>query len=271
MTSSPEFSGASGAPKKVATEIECADAARLTAAFVDGGLERKAVRLLRGHLDGCEECRSNYRTALEAAGRLGANLRESRNAPEGRESAKERNQRIVARASSVQERKRRPFALRALMLTAGMIFVAGWIGKEMDFPNPAVVYWESGDVGVADAVLGSETDGEELVAANWCWTAAGSSARILVAGTELHMGGETQVLLENRKDLSFRLRNGKLEIDGACEVLTSKGLVRIHDGEATIELRAQKLVVENRGGTVEFVSSLGTRVVEADQPPLVVE
>ena len=270
MSISSESSGAKSTAEKSVPQIECADALRLTAAFVNGGMERKAVRLLHGHLDTCEECRTNYREALESAGRLGANLRESKRAPDGREDSNERNKRIVGLAAAAGKRKRSPFALRALLLTAGMVFAAGLIAKMMDFPNPAEVFWVQGEVGVGDATLGSESEGEQLIAASWCWTGASSRARIEVEGTVLDLGSETQVQLENRKKLNFRMRSGSLVTEGPCEILTMQGVVRVHSGAATIELKGRQLVIESLGGDVEYFSSVGSQTIQAGDPPFIV-
>jgi len=271
MSISSESEDATRTGPRAGAEIGCADSARLTAAFVNGGLERQAVRLLHSHLDTCEECRTDYRVSLEAAGRLGASLRESKLAPEGREDSTERNKRIVALAAAVGKRKKRPFALRALLLTAGMVFAAGWIAKMMDFPNPAEVFWVQGEVGVGEATLGSESEGEQLIASNWCWTGANSRARVEVEDTVLDLESGTQVQLENRKKLKFRLRSGTLVADGPCEVLTIKGVVRIHSGVASISLRGRQLVVENRGGEVEYFSSMGSHPILQGDPPFIVD
>ena len=271
MSISSESEDATRTSQSSAVHIECADAARLTAAFVNGGLERKAVRLLHSHLDTCEDCRINYRESLEAAGRLGAGLRESMKTPEGRENSLERNKRIVGLAAAVGKRKRSPFALRALLLTAGMVVAAGWMAKIMDFPNPAEVYWVQGEVGVAEATLGSESGGEQLVASNWCWTGANSRARIEVGDTVLELGSGTQVQLESRKKLNFRLRSGTLVVEGPCEVLTVKGAVRVHSGTASIGFEGRQLVIENSGGEVEYFSSMGSHTINSGDPPFIVD
>jgi len=270
MATSPGSKSSSPASTRKTPQIECTDALRLTAAFVNGGLERKAVRLLRGHLDQCEDCLVAYRASLEAAGRLGASLRESKQPALNRETASERNKRIVELASRVGRKQRRPFALRAVLLTAAMIFSAGWIAQLMDFPNPAEVVWLAGEVGVGEATLGSENEGEQLIASNWCWTGAFSRARVELASTTIELAANTQLQLENRDKLSFRLRAGSLVVDGPCEVLTPLGMVRVHSGLATMGYLDNQLSVESKGGEVEYLSSLGSHEIHEGDPPFIV-
>ena len=259
-----------GNAKSSSSEIGCEDAARLIAAFVHGGLGREPVQLLHRHLDSCAECKRNYRESLEAAGRLGASLRDSKQPRLERETSSERNKRIVALSHAARKGKRRPFALRALMVTAGMIFLFSALSEMMIYAKPADVHWLAGEVSVGPDLIGSEADEVPLIESNWCITGADSKARVLLEDTIVEMGSKTRLLLEDRKDHHFVMGTGRLVVDGPAEFLTPKGAVQVIEGLVTIELKAGVLTLKSGGGRLEYVSALGVQQVGPGDPALIV-
>ncbi|MFT5286591.1 MAG: hypothetical protein ACI8TQ_002761 [Planctomycetota bacterium] len=269
-TSGPENAKSMATPSQAnSSDIACEDAARLTAAFVHGGLERQPVQLLHRHLDQCDECKADYRQALEAAGRLGASLRESKEPRTERETTAERNRRMVALAHATRKGKRNPFAMKALLLTAGMICLFTVLTQVMNHQKPASVIWMQGVVEIGDVTIGAETEPEPLIEASWCVTGPSSKARIILEQSVIELGAQTQLLLEDRKSHHFVFRSGSLVVDGAAEFLTSRGLVRVVDGLVSIRLKAGVLTVASQGGRLVHVSAVGEQTVEAGDPPLI--
>lgn len=252
--------------------VRCADARRLLAVFVRGDLPARGRSLLMRHVANCEPCRVDYRTSLEAIGRLGATVRQARAAAEreAHASRRTRNRREAIQASDGSKRKLRGAFLRLTLLPAAVVFLISRLATLQQPPRPFEVEWMGGTVTVEDTSLGAAESEAKLYAAQWCSTDEHGAARVTGLDVEVGLGADTQLLLEDARHGRFLLRAGRVMIDGPCELTTPLGVVTVNRGAVAVSYRDRELRAESFGGALELTNAAGRSVLADGDPPLVV-
>jgi hypothetical protein len=251
--------------------VDCADARRLIAAFVHGGLAAKGGRVLRAHIRLCDRCRESYRTSLETAGRLGAARRRERETPPPPETRRDRHRRIVMLSEATRRHKRPRAALKAVLLTAAFVFLFATLSATIRVPPPLELVLAEGGVHVGDSEVSISEGSADVFRGDWCVTEAGGRARLEGDDLVLALGPGTMLMLEDSDVPRVLLRRGDVLVDGACEVTTSLGIVRVSGGSGHLRREGRRLTLKSFGGTLELVDAVGTRRVGPDDEPLVVE
>jgi hypothetical protein len=234
--------------------VQCAEARHLLGVFVEGGLERQDERLFRSHLTGCAECRKAYRETLGCAARLGRTLRERREA--GERDERRISQRTLARKGAFRIRERN-FGLRLMLVPAALIVLLTQLHRFQD--DELLVHWEAGEVRVAGALLGSDSEATEVFRGDWCVTGELGHAQLVVGHDDALIGSKSRVLVEEPERRRLRLENGAVALTGSWTVTTQQGVVTLDAGAAEVDVFAGKLVLSCREGELRLVDVQGER------------
>ncbi len=252
---------------------QCEAARQLTARFVAGGLTAAGRKVLNAHLAGCSPCKVDYRTSLEAAGRLGASVRKDRVARIGwqREGRTERLRRIAIEASSGTKHRHRGAFLKLVLVPAGVVFLLSQLAAIRRPSRPLAIEWTAGIVRLGEAELDAAHPSGSMRRGDWCYTEPGGGARIAAEKSSVQVGESTQVLLEDAGEPRYLLRRGRLELDGEARVTTPLGLVTVESGAGAVQYGERKLCVESAGGSLSVVNASGRRRVTPSDRTLVLE
>lgn len=223
----------------------------LTAGISGHGLELDARA--RAHVAECEECRGDYRAALEVAARIG---RERRLAREERERHARRRERLRL-ARDARARFPMGMVLRTVFVPALLIF---FLGRNLPAEVEAHARALSGTYALGPRTLGPDAPAQPVRRGDWIVTDSRSEvdlARGKVARATVEP--DSRVCVEDRKLDRLLFGGGSLRVEGTLTVTTSQGVVELLAAKARIRSRGRGVSVELESGTARLVDALSTR------------
>ena len=245
--------------------LDCAQAQEAIRRFAGARVPRSVAKVLRAHLLECPDCKAAYRDALETAAQIGHEVRRDREATDAQRSAERREesrQAILEEGAKRTFKKPNSFALRTILVPAFFFFLMVWVTKLAGGGPDAFLVEARGEVFVGETKIPSRAEDQKLKRGDWIFTAAGSAARVEVGGSELQIGADTKLLVEDPDERRFRFRGGYLEITGPAEFSTSYGVLEIADGEFTLSHQDGIFEVHCVSGDAAFVDGAGAHVLE---------
>ena len=258
-------------PAGAGEDRDCTEARASIALFVTGELQRARGKRLRNHLGRCEACLDAYRSAMEAAARMGRDLREERDQSE-REARRE-GQRQRALDATGDRRRPNRFGLRLALLPAvfGLLIL---LVRSSGAEEGLVAHWVGGEVHVGGQRMNEERAILRLSRGDWCTTSGNARVR-LAPGQEppadgdavpFVLGLETAVFVVDPARRELRLEEGQLSFAGSCRVTTPWGILEADDAaEGTLESDARGARLTCAAGRLTWTGPLGRRSLGAGE------
>lgn len=236
--------------------LDCAEATRRIAVFVERDLPAYESRALRAHLTGCPTCSQAYRRTFQSVARVGRGVREERLARE-----RERRHRELKSLSAAarRPRTRSRFAIQSFVVAAGLFFLLMHLPGMADGRVALGATWLAGDVRAAGMPLDPSSPEGSVGRGERCTTLEGGRAELGDGSTRLVLDSRTELLVEEPKDLRVRFVRGRLQVQGTCVITSQLGVVKVEDATCELSLAAGVLDVNCLAGSVEVVGPAGVR------------
>jgi hypothetical protein len=229
--------------------VACEKARARIHEFVGGDQPLSEDRALRVHLERCETCNAHYRESLLFAARIG---RERRRLLENREAKGD----VVLPAEAERTSRLRRF--RAIVLPLALIAALGALFSNTGEARKVAGRLLAGRATTAGREL-DERAARDLVRGEWLVTDADSRVALESEGTRLELQGGSQLLVEEPRDLRFRMRSGQLMFDGPCSLRGEFGAIECLGGAATLTVSKNAAALESATAELDVVDSTGTR------------
>lgn len=235
----------------VETDAACETARARVLRFLDGDRPLSEDRALRAHLERCETCNAHYRESLLFAARLG---RERRLLLAARES------RAELRAPVEERQGARLRRLRAMILPCALL-----VGLALLFTQNGVPRTVEGRLLAGRATTAGrdfdEHASRELLRGEWIETRADARLELRSQGTRLELHGGARLLVEEPRDVRFRIQLGRLDIEGPCSLRGAFGAIECLGGTASLTVDAERAELTSASAELDLVDSRGSRRV----------
>ncbi|MCC6406752.1 MAG: hypothetical protein IT453_06285 [Planctomycetes bacterium] len=231
--------------------VACEKARTRLQHFLGGDQPISEDRALRAHLERCETCNQHYRDSLLLTARI---ARERRLLRESREQRGE----LALPEETVRTSKLRRFRaiVMPMALLAGLAFLFQFDGVARRVDGRLL----EGRATTAGRDFDAEVP-RELVRGEWLETDAGSRLAVESEGTRLELLGGSRLLVEEPRDLRFRLQSGRVELDGPCSLRGAFGAIECLGGKASLEVEPGFALLQSDTAELELVDAGGTRRV----------
>ncbi len=237
--------------------LDCEEALRLVHRFLGEEGESVEHLALREHLESCRPCHSVYLDSVGAAAALGRARRRLRE--EGEKNARRATQRRLALAGASPPNQRRRRNLRILFLPALAIFAIVQFQNAFGAAPRADLAVISGPVAMPEMLIEQPGTVLPMERGDWCATAPGASARLVVGRSEVHLGSLTRVMLEDTRPLRLRFGQGTLVLNGPATVTSSVGVIEVAEGRARLTFENAILNAECLSGRLAGWNTEGGR------------
>ncbi|MAE28275.1 MAG: hypothetical protein QF724_03440 [Planctomycetota bacterium] len=226
--------------------LSCEEALRLVHRFLGEDGEGAEHLALREHLEACRACHAAYLDAVGTVAALGRAQRHLRQEEE--KNTRRATQRRLALAGAGERSQRRRRNLRILFLPALAILALVQFQSAFGAPPRADLAVISGPVAMPELLIEQAGTVLPMVRGDWCATAPGASARLVVGKTEVHLGALTRVMLEGTRPLRLRIGQGTLVLNGPATVTSPVGVIEVTSGRARLTYQDEILRAECLSG-----------------------
>ncbi len=227
-------------------------------AFLSGDRPLAADRALRAHLDRCENCNQHYRESLLIAARVG---RERRLLAERREREFDLALHHLEGDDDVG-RSKKMRRMRAMVLPFAVLVALGAMFASTGAPSKLAIQLAKGRATVGARDLDVHAPSRSVERGEWLTTFEDSEVALATDETRVTLGPNSRILVEDPKDLRFRLERGTLDVAGPCRICGSFGVVEVEKGSAGFSIREDRLVVDNRDAELRAVNAAGEHMLE---------
>ncbi len=249
--------------------IDCPEARVRTRAFAAGELGVAATRELRKHLASCAECMSLYRDTLQTTAQLaqlGAEAREARQLDRRRRAAHAAH---FGRKDAPPPKKARNWRLRMILMPAFFIWLMTQIAGFGQPPAKVEVVSHLGAVEISGRPVQEDKQPQLVLPGRWVLTGPFSKAEIDARECLVQLADRTEALVESARPVRFRLRVGRMKVEGDLVIVCVLGLVRIEEGRGRVTLDERGLTIEAESGSWTFFDDGGERRVAPGRELLV--
>lgn len=247
---------------------DCAEARQRTRAFAAGELDTNATRELRKHLASCGECMATYRDTLQTTAQLaqlGAAAREARQLERRKHAA------VASHfgRSDTKPKKFRNWRLRMILMPAFFIWLMTQIAGLGQPPAKVEIVSHIGAVEVSGRPVEEDKQPVLVLPGRWILTSSFSKAQLDARACQVRLADRTEVLVESARPVRFRLRVGRMDVEGDLVVVCVLGIVRITQGRGRLTLDDRGLTLEAESGEWSFFDDSGERRAPLGEPLLV--
>ncbi|MCE9593421.1 MAG: zf-HC2 domain-containing protein [Planctomycetes bacterium] len=232
-----------------AGSVACEKARARMQEFLGGDQPLSEDRALRVHLERCETCNAQYRESLLFAARI---ARERRRLLENREARGD----VVLPVEAQRSSRLRRF--RAIVMPLALIAALGALFSNTGVARRVAGRLLEGRATTAGRVLDDQA-ARDLLRGEWLVTDPDSRVALESEGTRLELQSDSQLLVEEPRDLRFRMRHGQLTFDGPCSLRGEFGAIECRSGAATLTVSSTAAALESSTAELEVVDSSGTR------------
>ena len=223
----------------------------LTAGISGHGLELDGEA--RAHVATCEECRGDYRAALEVAARIGRERRLAREEAERRARRRER----LRLARDARARFPMGMVLRTVFVPGLLIF---FLGRNLPAEVEARARAVSGTYALGPRTLGPDAPPQPVRRGDWIVTDSRSQvdlARGKVARATVEPN--SRVCVEDRRLDRLLFGGGSLRVEGTLTITTRLGVIELLAGSAHVRSRGRAICIEVESGTARLLDASAAR------------